>query len=140
MDKVQLRNPTKEAVRARLLPAVHPQHPERISEEMVEIRQSLYSRPATNEAMTRYYSHSASFSATEEDIGRVQLPVLVLANDSRGEDSLVAPRRLASVIPGARFSVMKDTGNWPHWEAPEEFNATIREFIFGERQGKSARP
>ena len=131
-----LKDPTPDAVRARLLPAVHPQHPERISEEMVEIRQSLYRRPATNEAMTRYYAHSAHFSVSEEEIARVQLPVLVLANDSRGEASLAAPRRLASLIPGARFQVIEDTGNWPHWEAPDAFNAVIREFVLGTPPGQ----
>jgi 2-hydroxy-6-oxonona-2,4-dienedioate hydrolase len=126
-----LRSLTKETVHARLLPAVHPRHPERITDEMVDIRHALYSRPSTNEALTRYYSHTATFSAAEEQIAGLQVPVLVIANDSRGEDSLVAPRRLASIIPGARFVVMQDTGNWPHWEAPDEFNATIREFILG---------
>lgn len=36
------------------------------------------------------------------------LPGLVLANDARGEQSLVAPRRLASIIPGAQFKVIKE--------------------------------
>lgn len=126
-----LKNPTREGVRARLLPAVHPAHPERITDEMVDIRLALYSRPATNEAMTRYYSHHAPFSASEDEVGRVNLPVLILANDARGEQSLVGPRRLAEVIPGARLTVLQDTGNWPHWEAPEEFNEAVRQFVLG---------
>jgi len=126
-----LSNPTTEAVRARLLPAVHPKHPERITDEMVAIRQALYRNPSTNEAMTRYYSHHAAYSATEEEMARLRLPVLVLANDSRGEDSLVAPRRLAAIIPGARLKVVPDTGNWIHWEAPEAFNEALRAFVIG---------
>jgi pimeloyl-ACP methyl ester carboxylesterase len=128
-----LSNPTREVVRARLLPAVHPNHPERITEEMIDIRQAHYSRPTTNEAMARYYRHHAAFSATEEEMARLQLPVLVLANDVRGEESLVQPRRLAAVIPGAQLKVIPDTGNWIHWEAPDAFNEAIRQFVLGDK-------
>lgn len=124
-----LRNPTPELVRQRLLPAVHPDHPERITDEVVAVRQALYSRPATNEGMTRYYSHTAAFSATEEQMSRLTVPVLIIANDARGDQSLVAPRRLAAVLPGAQLVVLKDTGNWPHWEAAEEFNQAILQFV-----------
>lgn len=126
-----LKNPTREAVRQRLLSAMHPDHPERITDELIDVRLALYSRPTTNEAMARYYSGHAAFSATEEEAGRFKLPVLVLANDSRGEQSLVAPQRLASVIPGAQLKVLEGTGQWGHWEAPEEFNEAVSDFVLG---------
>lgn len=126
-----LKQPTWEGVRERLLHAFHPRHPERIPDELVDIRLALYSRPTTNEAMTRYYSHRIHYAVPEEEIARINLPVLVFASDANGEQSLAGPRRLASIIPGAQFKVLENTGLWGHWEAADEFNQTVREFILG---------
>src|SRR5207249_8459229 len=100
-----------------------------IPDELVDVRLALYSRPATNEAMTRYYSHRIRYAVAEEEIAAINLPVLVLASDASGEQSLAGPRRLAEIIPGAQFKVLADTGLWGHWEKAEEFNATVRDFI-----------
>ncbi len=127
-----LANPTLDAVRARLLPAVHPRHPERITDEMVAIRQAHYRNPTTNEGMARYYRHHAAYSTTEEQMAGVQVPVLALANDSRGDASIAPARRLAEVAPTGQLKVVPDTGNWIHWEAPDEFNEAIRQFVAGE--------
>jgi pimeloyl-ACP methyl ester carboxylesterase len=124
-----LKNPTWEGVRERLLHAFHPDHPERIPDELVDIRLALYSRPETNEAMTRYYSHVSRYAVTEEEIARIDLPVLVLASDANGERSIAGPRRLAAIIPGAQLKVLEDTGLWGHWEAAEVFNEAVRQFI-----------
>jgi pimeloyl-ACP methyl ester carboxylesterase len=124
-----LKDPTWDGVRERLLHAFHPDHPERIPDELVDIRLALYSRPSTNEAMARYYSHRVRYTVGEEEIARINMPVLVLANDVRGEQSLAGPRRLASIIPGAQLEVLKDTGLWGHWEAAEAFNEAVCQFI-----------
>ena len=124
-----LKNPIWEGVRERPRHAFHPKHPERIPDELVDIRLALYSRPSTNEAMTRYYSHRIRYAVTEEEIARINLPVLVLASDAHAEQSVAGPRRLAAIIPGAQFKVLEDTGLWGHWEAAEEFNEAVCQFI-----------
>jgi 2-hydroxy-6-oxonona-2,4-dienedioate hydrolase len=126
-----LADPTWEAVRQRLLPAMHPDHPERITDELVDVRLAHYSRRSTNEAMVRYYSSHAAFSATEAEAAGIAMPVLVFASDSRGETSLVGPRRLAEVVPGAQFKVLEGTGQWGHWEAADGFNDAIFGFVLG---------
>ncbi len=126
-----LKNPAWEGVRERLLHAFHPRHPERIPDELVDIRLALYSRPSTNEAMTRYYSHRIRYAVPEEEIARINLPVLVLASDALGEQSVAGPRRLAAIIPGAQFKVLADTGLWGHWEAADTFNEAACQFILG---------
>jgi pimeloyl-ACP methyl ester carboxylesterase len=126
-----LKEPTWEGVRERLLHAFHPKHPERIPDELVDIRLALYSRPSTNEAMTRYYSIRISYAVPEEQIAKINMPVLILASDASGDRSVAGPRRLAEVIPGARFTVLEDTGLWGHWEKADEFNAVVRDFILG---------
>lgn len=82
--------------------------------------------------MTRHYSSHAEFAATEEEISSLELPVLVLASDSRGEISLVGPRRLAEVIPHAQFKILEGTGQSGHWEAAEEFDETVVSFVSGD--------
>jgi pimeloyl-ACP methyl ester carboxylesterase len=123
-----LKEPTRERVRERLLHTVHPRNADLITEELIDVRLALYQRPETNKAMTSYYAHPTTFSVTEEEIARVQLPVLVMANDLTGQ-SIAGPERLASLIPGARFTVLPQTGLWSHWESPGAFNETVLRFI-----------
>lgn len=125
-----LKQPTREAVRDRLLHTVHPTHADLITDELIDIRLAIYLRPSTNEAMTSYYNHRTTFSVTEEEIARLKLPVLILASDA-SEQSVAGPQRLASLIPGAQFAVLKGTGLWGHWEAPQQFNEAVRRFILG---------
>ena len=44
-----------------------------------------------------------------------------------------AGERLASLIEGAQFKLLPETGFWAHWEKPAEFNEAVRQFIKGER-------
>ena len=125
-----LKNPTREAVQDRLLHMVHPAHADMITEELIDVRLAIYGRPAANEAMTRYYTQRTTFAVTEEEISRVELPVLILASD-QSDQSLAGPKRLATLIPGAQFKVLKGTGLWGHWEAPKEFNKAVAEFVLG---------
>jgi 2-hydroxy-6-oxonona-2,4-dienedioate hydrolase len=39
--------------------------------------------------------------------------------------------RLASLIPGAEFALMKGCGHWPQFEDPETFNALHLRFLKG---------
>jgi 2-hydroxy-6-oxonona-2,4-dienedioate hydrolase len=38
-------------------------------------------------------------------------------------------RRIASMIPGARFEVMPRCGHWPQYEDPKTFNALHLDFL-----------
>lgn len=133
-----LKNPTWQGVKDRLLMVMHYKHPERVTDELVDIRLAHYSRPSTNEAQTRYYSYSATPAAAtlapgEEDMTRVKLPVLVVWSDGSGGAGPDAGQRLASLIPGAQFKLLSETGFWAHWEKAAEFNEAVRQFIRGER-------
>jgi pimeloyl-ACP methyl ester carboxylesterase len=127
---MMLKNPTREAVRDRLLHTVHPSHADMITEELIETRLAIYRRPSTNEAMTRYYSKPTKFAVTEDEISQLKMPVLILASD-QSEQSVAGSQRMASLIQGAQFRVLKTTGLWGHWEAPDEFNEAILTFIRG---------
>lgn len=132
-----LKAPTWDAVHDRLIMVMHREHPERVTDELVDLRLFLYSRPETADAMTRYYEYSRDrgyAAATEEEIAGLDLPVLILANDGAGQVvGMEAARRAASLIPGAQLKLLKETGIWAHWEAPDEFNESVRRFIMGEK-------
>ena len=133
-----LERPTWEAVRDRLLMVMHPDYPEHVTDELVDVRLALYSRPETNEALRRYYQYSGTHgyapSMADEERARLdaqlrKLPVLVIANDIPS----AAGQPTGPAIPGAEYTTLKGTGIWAHWEAPDEFNAIVRQFI--ERHG-----
>lgn len=130
-----LKEPTWQGVKDRLLMVMHYQHPERVTDELVDIRYAHYSRASTNDAQTRYYtstSNMARFAPTEEDIAGIDKPVLVVWCDGSGGLGPDAGERMASIIPGAKFKKLPETGYWAHWERHEDFNEAVRQFIQGE--------
>jgi len=131
-----LKEPTWEGVRERLLMVMHRAHPERVTDELVDVRYLHYTRPHTRDAQTRMYTSLASgagsrYFATEEEMARLQLPVLVLWCDGSGGAGPDAGERLASIIPGAQFKLLPETGFWAHWEEPDLFNEAVRQFVQG---------
>lgn len=135
--RILLKDPTWQGVKDRLLMVMHFNHPERVSDELVDIRLAHYTRPHTNDAQTRYYNYSAGPGGgqgySEEEVAGLKLPVLVLWSDGSGGAGPDAGERLASLIPGAQFKLLPETGFWAHWEEPDMFNEAVRQFISGEK-------
>ena len=135
-----LENPTWELMHERLLMVMHKDHPEHVTDELVDVRMALYTRPDTNDAITRYYQYTSSrgtvspFSDDEkEQVGK--LPILALGSEWSGIAGPQPLERPPGLIPGAQFKVLMGTGIWSHWEAPEEFNESVRRFVMGEKVG-----
>ena len=133
-----LANPSWEGVRDRLLMVMHFNHPERVTDELVDTRYLHYTRPHTRDAQTRMYSKMATgsasqFYASEEEMAQLKLPTLVVWCDGSGGSGPDAGERLAGIIPGAQFKLLPETGFWAHWEEPEIFNEAVRQFISGEK-------
>jgi pimeloyl-ACP methyl ester carboxylesterase len=38
---------------------------------------------------------------------------------------------MAQLIPGAKLVIMKDASHFAMWQHPEEFNATVLDFLAG---------
>ena len=55
-----------------------------------------------------------------------------MANDLT-EQSVAGPERLASLISGARFTVLPQTGLWGHWESPAAFNDVVSRFVLRQK-------
>lgn len=129
-----LENPSPEALRRRLEWLMA--SPDRVTEELVEVRYRIWSRPDTQQALMEYYKRLFSeetnrYLFREEDLMRITVPTLVLWTDKNPFHGPDAGERLAQLIPGAQYYLMKDAGHWPQWEHPEEHDEVVIQFLKG---------
>jgi len=127
-----LENPSPETLRRRLEWLMA--SPDRVTDELVEVRYRIWSRPDTREALMEYYKRLFSeetekYLFREEDLSRITVPTLVLWTDKNPFHGPDAGERLAQVIPGAQYYLMKDAGHWPQWEHPEEHDEVVIRFL-----------
>jgi pimeloyl-ACP methyl ester carboxylesterase len=124
-----IENPTRESIRQRLERLVVT--PDRVTDELVEIRYRYYSDPETNKAQLAIRS-SSDFEFSEEEVGTIKAPTLVLATDGNPLRGPEAGQRLASLIRGAKFHLIKDSAIWMQWEHPEEHDGLVTSFLKGQ--------
>jgi pimeloyl-ACP methyl ester carboxylesterase len=70
-----------------------------------------------------------------DDLGRIAAPTLLIAGE---KDPLAPPRtmeRMRDAIRGARLVVLPGTGHLAHLEDPTGFNAAVRSFLHGVKEG-----
>ena len=126
-----LKNPTLETLRSRLewlMPLGG------VTDELVSLRQALWSIPETREALLEYYERLFSpgiedFYFGEPDIRTVQSPTLVLWTDKNPIHGVDAAERLHQLVKGSALHVMEGCAHWPQWERPEEHDAVVCQFL-----------
>ena len=126
-----LKNPTLETLRTRLewlMPLGG------VTDELVSLRQALWSIPETREALLEYYDRLFSpgiedFYFGEPDIRTIQSPTLVLWTDKNPIHGVDAAERLHQLVEGSALHVMEGCAHWPQWERPEEHDAVVRQFL-----------
>lgn len=124
-----IESPTRETVRQRLERLMVTL--DRVTDELVEVRYRFYSDPETRQAQLGIRMTSMD-EFEEEEVATIKAPTLVLAtthNPLRGAD---AGQRLTSLIPGAKFYLIKDAAIWAQWEQPEEHDRVVTAFLEGE--------
>jgi len=126
-------NPTRETVRKRLEWLVS--SPDRVTEELVDLRFAIYNDPLTRDALTGVFTNiwveGMPEMIEEAQLGQIQTPTFVLWSDKNpgvGEDG---GQRIASLIPGSKFFCMRDAGHWPQWEKAEEHDRLVTDFLLG---------
>ncbi len=65
------------------------------------------------------------------DYGAISAPTLVLWTSDDPTADVGEGRRIAQMIPGARFEVMAGCGHWPQYEDPKTFNRLHIDFLLG---------
>jgi pimeloyl-ACP methyl ester carboxylesterase len=129
-----INHPTRETVRKRLEWLMA--EPDRVTDELVDLRYRLYTEPETRRALTdvftRTFDTDIQFQFQEADLQGVKAPTLVFWTDRNPGTGPDVGQRLASLIPGAQFYCMADAAHWPQWEHPEEHDDVVLRFLRGE--------
>lgn len=126
-------SPTFENVRKRMEWLVA--SPERMTDEMVEIRLRLYSFPEIYESMQKVYRIGRPWTRkmrfTEDDVQSFKPEALVFWTEHNPGQAPDFGEYCANLVPGASFYNMADAAHWPQWEKPEEHDQVLIEFIKG---------
>lgn len=128
-------NPNRETIRKRLEWLMA--SPDRVTEELVDLRYAIYTRPDTNASLKELFAHSFGSPLEkrieEDDLKRIAAPTLSLWSDKNpgaGDDAGV---RLQKLVPGASHYCIRDAAHWPQWEKPEEHDRAVLDFMAGKR-------
>lgn len=126
---------TREKVRHRMNWLVA--EPERMTEEMIDVRLRIYSQDGMLDSVATIMSrvvgmlrgdHGDEFMAPGV-LGRLERPTLVLwTEDNPGQTTEMA-RRASQDIPDHRFEVLTDCAHWPQFERPDVFNSMHLDFL-----------
>jgi pimeloyl-ACP methyl ester carboxylesterase len=134
-------NPTPETIRKRLEWLMA--SPDRVTDELVELRTQIYSRPDTNASLAQVFG--ASFAGQkslntieEDDLPKIKVPALALWSDKNPGAGADVGERLAALIPGSAHYCIMDAAHWPQWEKPEEHDAVVLAFLNGKPLPKPA--
>jgi 2-hydroxy-6-oxonona-2,4-dienedioate hydrolase len=109
-------------------------NPSLITDEAVALRTAIYRDPEVNrvlrDVMRNYLVGAAAtrHSITDAIASRISRPTLVYWGDRNRPGSEVG-KRLASMIPGARYHCASNTGHWAQFENFEEHNRIVLDFL-----------
>ena len=127
-------NPTWETVQARIKWLMADKSKD--YDDLVASRQRIYRQPGFVEAMRDIMAlqdpeiRSRNILGPAE-YGSITAPTLVLWTSDDPTADVTEGRRMASMIPGARFEVMQGCGHWPQYEDAKTFNGLHLDFLLG---------
>jgi len=109
---------------------------DKVTDEIVEVRYHLWSRPETNRALKAYYERlfdpsCNDFLFDEAMMSKITSPTLVLWTDRNPLHGVDAARRLRELIRGSELYIIKNAAHWPQWEQPEEHDEVVLKFLRG---------
>lgn len=127
-----VQDPTFENVKARLQVVIH--DPEKITDELVEVRRAIYAQPgfeASMRAITVLQNPEvrARNQATDEDYAAIPVPTLLVWTDHEPSGGVDVGQKLAELIPTSEFVLIEGAAHWPQWEDPETFNTRMLDFL-----------
>lgn len=108
----------------------------KVTDDLVATRQAIYARPGMPDNMRHLLVLQDMDIRTRnlmlpDDYGRIKAPTLVLWTSHDPTADVFEGRRIAGMIPGARFEVMQGCGHWPQFEDPATFNTLHLDFLLG---------
>lgn len=124
--------PTFENVRKRLQVVIH--DPGKITDELVRIRQAVYSRPGFAQSL-RHISVLRQPEAryrnrvTDEDYAAIPVPTLLVWTGHEPTGGPDTGAALAAAIPDGELLFVEDAAHWPQWEDAQAFDARALDFL-----------
>ena len=106
-------------------------------DDLVATRQAIYARPGMKEGM----KHNMILQEMEvrqrnmlyaDDYARIKAPTLVVWTSDDPTADVSEGRRMASMIPGALFTVIDGCGHWPQFEDTPTFDRIHLAFLLGQ--------
>ncbi|MFE5210105.1 alpha/beta fold hydrolase [Streptomyces sp. NPDC056600] len=122
--------PTFENVRKRLQVVIH--DPQNITDELVRVRQAIYSRDGfsmANVSALREPERRWRNRVTDEDFAALPVPALMVWTDNEPTGDAAEGERLCRLIPDGEFLLVRGAAHWPQWEGAAEFNAAAVAFL-----------
>ncbi|MGV9799988.1 alpha/beta fold hydrolase [Mycobacterium sp. NPDC003449] len=105
-------------------------------DDIVASRRRVYRQPGFVSAMSDIMALQdpgirARNLLGEKEYGSITAPTLVVWTSDDPTAAVAEGRRIAGMIPGARFEVMPGCGHWPQYEDPQTFNRLHLDFLLG---------
>jgi 2-hydroxy-6-oxonona-2,4-dienedioate hydrolase len=105
-------------------------------DDLVASRQRVYRQPGFVSAMADIMALQnpeirARNLMSANDYGSITAPTLVVWTSDDPTADVTEGRRIASMIPGARFEVMAGCGHWPQYEDTKTFDRLHIDFLLG---------
>lgn len=132
VSRKAVEEPTYGNVKTRLQVVIH--DPERITDELVEVRRSIYARPGFIRSMEHIMALQvpdirARNQVTEADYAAIPVPALLVWTDHEPTGGAEVGEALAAAIPDGEFALIRNAAHWPQWEDPTTFNETTLDFL-----------
>lgn len=125
-------DPSDETVRRRVEFLFH--HTEMVTDELVNLRRAVYSRPGFVQAIGNTLvlqdpEVRKDFAWNPSWVSRVTAPTLLLWTDHDPTGGLDEAEMLLDWLPDARLFVIEDAGHWPQWEKVDDYLETHRTWL-----------
>jgi 2-hydroxy-6-oxonona-2,4-dienedioate hydrolase len=130
-------NPTWEKVQARIKWLMADKSKD--YDDLVASRQRVYRQPGFVSAMRGIMALQdpeirARNLLGADEYGAISAPTLVVWTSDDPTADVTEGRRIASMIPDARFEVMAGCGHWPQYEDSKTFNRLHIDFLLGTKR------
>ncbi|MEV4314782.1 alpha/beta fold hydrolase [Actinocrispum sp. NPDC049592] len=113
-------------------------HKEMVTDELVNLRRAVYSRPGFVQAITNTLVLQdpivrKDFAWAPGWVAKIVAPTLLLWTEHDPTGGLDEAGMLLDWLPDARLHVIADAGHWPQWEKRAEYLAVHHDFLVLEK-------
>jgi 2-hydroxy-6-oxonona-2,4-dienedioate hydrolase len=108
--------------------------PATMIDDIVMIRQRVYSMPGMSKIMPHLMGHfdpetRKRNSLTVDELRSLDMPILLIENVDKDDPYLETARTIVHILPKATMAPMRRVAHWGHFEDPAEFNRLALDFL-----------